>query len=187
MVAAGADLHLEAKVSAPDPMAPLSLAVVTFTVTDSTGAPVATLSVPANNDGVASAALLDLPEGNYTVTTEITGAAFTEAAPAVVDTESKSVSEPVRITDLTARARPGEVQIVWTHVGAYQYIVYRKSSLAPNWTRITSTRSTYSTYLDRGLINDVTYQYCVKPADAEGNELGDSNFAYAKPTARRTR
>jgi hypothetical protein len=186
MVAAGADLHLEARVSTAVPMAPLSLAIVTFSVVDAQGSEVAKLSVAAGNDGVASAALLDLTAGNYTVKTEIAGAAFQESAPVLTQT-SATAQKARLITDLTARARPGEVQIVWKHMGAYQYVVYRRIKGTASWTRVTSTTSTYSTYLDRGLVNGVTYEYWVAPADAEGNELGDSNIASATPLLRVTR
>lgn len=80
------------------------------------------------------------------------------------------------IDNLTARAKLTEVQLVWSFQPEPDwdhYNVYR--STGGPWEKIAETRSTYSTYLDRGLTLYVTYYYIVREADVYGNELCESN------------
>ncbi len=88
------------------------------------------------------------------------------------------------IDDLVARAKSGKVQLVWTATGDDHYNVYRSTVAGGPYALIASTTSTYSTYLDTGLVDGTTYYYVVRPAALNGNELCQSNEASATPTAR---
>ncbi len=63
--------------------------------------------------------------------------------------------------DLSARAKPGKIQLVWNHLpGIIRYDVFRSSEFAPSsFQKIAETTSTYSTYLDLTVTNEVTYLY----------------------------
>lgn len=91
------------------------------------------------------------------------------------------------ITDLTARAKDSEVQIVWTDTGADHYNVYRSTTQGGPYSFVASTTSTYSTYLDTGLTNGTTYYYVVRTAEPNGAETCQSNEASATPAARTRR
>ncbi|MCP4414479.1 MAG: choice-of-anchor D domain-containing protein, partial [Gammaproteobacteria bacterium] len=58
----------------------------------------------------------------------------------------------LRVNDLIAYAKPGEVQLIWNHVGADSYNVYRKT-VEGEFALLTNTTSTYSTYLDESIVN----------------------------------
>jgi hypothetical protein len=88
------------------------------------------------------------------------------------------------VNDLSARAKSGKIQLVWTHTGASSYNVYRSTSQGGPYTLIANTTSTYSTYLDTGLTNGVTYFYVVREMALNTDELCQSNEASATPTAR---
>ena len=124
--------------------------------------------------------------GVFTVTLTITdddGGRGTETVVVTV-VESPPAIEPP--TDLSARAKSGKISVIWSHVGAESYNVYR-SDAGGDFVFITNTTSTYSTYLDTGLTNNVTYCYFVRPVDIRGQESQDSNTACATPTLRRRR
>ena len=89
------------------------------------------------------------------------------------------------VDDLTARAKPGKAQLVWTHSGAHHYNVYRGTISGGPYLKIASTSSTYSTYLDEGLVNGTTYYYVVREATSLDAEFCQSNEASARPTATR--
>lgn len=63
--------------------------------------------------------------------------------------------------NLSARAKTGKVQLVWTHQpGIIRYDVFRSSEASPSsFEKIGETTSTYSTYLDQTVTNEVTYLY----------------------------
>ena len=88
------------------------------------------------------------------------------------------------ISNLTARAKPSEVQLVWTQTGAHHYNVYRSTISGGPYLFIGSTTSTYSTYLDRTVSNGTTYYYVVRPALLNGAETCQSNQASARPVSR---
>jgi len=98
----------------------------------------------------------------------------------------KDASDPACgcIDDLTARPKSGKVQLVWTDTGDASYHVYRSTALGGPYVFIADVVSTYSTYLDTGLVNGTTYYYVVRPAALNGDELCQSNEASATPTAR---
>ena len=91
------------------------------------------------------------------------------------------------IEDLTARPKSGKVQLVWTDTGADHYNVYRSTTMGGPYSFIASTTSTYSTYLDSGLVNGTTYYYVVRVAAINTDELCQSNEASATPIARTRR
>ena len=83
------------------------------------------------------------------------------------------------ISNLTARAKPGLLQLVWTSTGAHHYNVYRGMVSGGPYTFIGSTTSTYATYADRTVVNGSTYYYVVRPALLSGAETCQSNQATA--------
>jgi len=89
------------------------------------------------------------------------------------------------ITDLYAREKYGKVQLVWTHIGADSYNVYRRTE-GEEYSLIVNTTSTYSTYLDRNVINGTTYYYVVKSIFS-GSESLSSNEVFITPRTTRRR
>jgi hypothetical protein len=89
------------------------------------------------------------------------------------------------ITDLTARAKPGKVQLVWTNTAVHHYNVYRGVANGGPYLMIGSTTSPYSTYLDETVFNGTTYYYVVRRALLNGDEVCQSNQASARPVATR--
>ena len=87
----------------------------------------------------------------------------------------------VPVGDLTARAKRGKVQLVWTDVGADLYEIYRSDDGGSTFNKIAETTSTYSTYLDTAVTSGNTYQYYVK-----SGSVCDSNIVeITVPTSRR--
>jgi fibronectin type 3 domain-containing protein len=95
-------------------------------------------------------------------------------------------SDPVCscVSDLVARAKPGKVQLVWTHTGAHHYNVYRGTVSGGPYLKIASTTSTYCTYLDHTVVNGMTYYYVVREANLINTEECQSNQASARPKIR---
>jgi hypothetical protein len=91
------------------------------------------------------------------------------------------------VTDLMARAKDSKIDVVWSHVGAASYNVYRGTVSGGPYSFIANTTSTYSVYADFGLTNRITYCYVVRPLDAAGNEISQSNEACATPAPIRRR
>ncbi|MCI0530126.1 MAG: PKD domain-containing protein, partial [Nitrospira sp.] len=89
--------------------------------------------------------------------------------------------------NLSARPKPGEVQLTWTHQdGTERYDIYRAHESNPfSFTKIGETTSTYSTYLDTTVVNEATYLYVVG-AFSQGMSCF-SNVISAYPTTSRTR
>jgi hypothetical protein len=85
---------------------------------------------------------------------------------------------------ITARAKPREVGLTWTHSGAHHYNVYRGTINGGPYLKIGSTTSTYSIYVDRAVVNGTTYYYVVRPATVTNQELCQSNQTSATPMAR---
>ncbi|MBZ0107262.1 MAG: thrombospondin type 3 repeat-containing protein [Candidatus Scalindua rubra] len=92
------------------------------------------------------------------------------------------------VEDLTARAKTGQVTLVWTHVGADSYNVYSGLNPGGPYGLIGNTTSTYSTYTDSGLTNGITVYYIVRPV-LGGQELCPvtGNEASETPQERRRR
>lgn len=88
------------------------------------------------------------------------------------------------VDNLAARAKPGKVQLTWTHTGAHHYNVYRGTISGGPYLKIASTTSTYSTYLDYGVVNGTTYYYVVREANVLDEEACQSNQASATPRTR---
>jgi len=76
--------------------------------------------------------------------------------------------------NLTARGKPGAVQLVWSDNGAVKYRIYRATALEGPYVSLGETDSRHSTWLDRTVETDQTYYYSVRPLDSDGAELCSS-------------
>jgi hypothetical protein len=108
------------------------------------------------------------------------------------DTDSAQVSVKAAtdpacscLTDLASRPKSGKVQLTWTDNGAHHYNVYRGTTAGGPYSKIAETTSRYSTYLDTTVVNEVTYFYVIRTAEASGRETCQSSETSAKPTATR--
>lgn len=103
----------------------------------------------------------------------------------------KSADDPVCagcIDDLVAYPKLTKVQLTWTDSGAHHYNVYRSTTAGGPYSKIGATTSTYSVYIDSGLVTGNTYYYVVRPAAINDAELCQSNEASATLAGRtRTR
>ncbi|SPD75628.1 exported hypothetical protein [uncultured Desulfobacterium sp.] len=99
---------------------------------------------------------VDIPEGTYTVSLAVDDGSYISQ----VDTTTITVNPGFSIA---ARCKPGKVQLTWTHIaGTERYDIYRSTESDPtNFVKIAETTSTYSTYLDEPVANEVTYLYVV--------------------------
>ena len=120
-----------------------------------------------------------IPEGTYSVSLAVDDG--TGRSP--VDTATLAITP---CFGLTARAKSGKVQLVWTHQpGTERYDIFRAGEAAPQTLqKIGETTSTYSTYLDATVVNETTYVYVVAAVNA--GAACYSGFAGAHPTASRT-
>ena len=75
------------------------------------------------------------------------------------------------LNGLTARGKPGMVQLSWPDNGAAKYRVYRAPKLEGPYEPLGVTDSRYSTWLDRTVETGKTYYYNVRPIDTEGHEI----------------
>jgi hypothetical protein len=124
--------------------------------------------------------------------TDNTAASFPSSGqPNLSDTDSAQVNvraatDPACVcATLTARAKPGEVQTNWTAVaGAAGYNIYRSTTDGGPYTKIASVPASQRLYIDRGLTNNTTYYYVVRPAALNGSESCQSNQASAMPRTR---
>jgi Rhs family protein len=92
------------------------------------------------------------------------------------------------ITNLSARAKSGKIQITWTHVaGTEHYEILRRVNPSDPFIVIDTTTSTYSAYLDIDITNGTTYYYYVRRVWDGGSSQCDSNFVYSTPLERRRR
>ncbi len=119
-------------------------------------------------------------EGSYTVSLIVNdGTSLSE-----IDTTEFTISSCFNIA---ARCKRGKVQLTWSHIeGTERYDVYRTDESDPfNFEKIAETTSTYSTYLDTAITNEVTYLYVVG-ALSQGTWCY-SNVISSHPTAIRSR
>jgi len=98
-----------------------------------------------------------------------------------------SISEADCVTDLSARVKPEQVQLVWTHQSDNtRYDIYRATESTPQaFAKIAETTSTYATYLDTSVTNEVTYLY--KVVSLFSDQTCDSNVVSVHPTTSRVR
>jgi hypothetical protein len=146
-----------------------------------------------------TAYFLAVGTGDYLVqlkVTDTTGTSFPSSGMGdLSDTDAAQVSvkdaaDPACeacIDDLAARPKLTKIQLTWTHTGAHHYNVYRSTVAGGPYVKIGATTSTYSTYLDTGLVTGVTYYYVVRPAALNDAELCQSNEASATLSTRRRR
>jgi len=93
--------------------------------------------------------------------------------------------EPIVCTlAVDARAKSGQVQLVWINTGVKGYNIYRSEIPGGPYLFLNSTESTYSTYLDRSVVNGTTYYYIVREVLADGAESCQSNETHATPNGR---
>lgn len=110
--------------------------------------------------------------GTYTVAVRVTD----EDGSTDIDTLVVTVNETsLNVSDLSARTKIGSVQLVWTHVGAPKYKIYRSTTSGGPYSLIATSMTTICSYLDRTVARTTTYYYIVRPAAADGTELGTSN------------
>ena len=102
----------------------------------------------------------------------------------VVVVRSSTDPECACVNNLTARAKPGKVQLTWTYTGAHHYNVYRGTISGGPYLKIASTTSTYSLYIDYAVVNGTTYYYVLREADFLDREFCQSNQASARPVSR---
>ena len=121
-----------------------------------------------------------IPEGTYTISLIVSD----ETDRSEVDT-AIIVVQPC--FSITARAKPGKVQLSWTHIdGTEYYSIYRSDENNPSsFEKIAETTSTYSSYLDLGITNEKTYLYVIGAVSEE--QWCYSNVISAHPTAVRSR
>ena len=121
--------------------------------------------VVADDDGSGAGVVNECNEDNNECNAELTG--FCEC-----------------VGNLSARAKSGKVQLVWTHTGAAAYDVYRSTIAGGPYIFLAQTTFTYSTFLDLNVVNGTTYYYVVREVSPEGDELCQSNEAPATPRSR---
>ena len=91
------------------------------------------------------------------------------------------------IADLAARARPGNVTLVWTPVpDAVSYNVYRRSKNLPFELIAEGHETDYATFSEVGLTNGVELIYMVRWVDEGGTTSPDSNEVSITPPEGRT-
>ena len=95
---------------------------------------------------------------------------------------------PECIENLEARAKSGKIQLTWTHVTGSIYDVLRAEAAGGPFATIGTTDSTWSTWLDDTVVNDVPYWYRIRrmPGDF-GMDSCLSDPLEAMATARRLR
>ena len=79
------------------------------------------------------------------------------------------------VNDLKAVSGSGSVHLSWTGTGAGGYVVYRSTIFGGPYTYLGSV--TDSPYDDLTVVVGTTYYYIVRPADATGTEICQSNDA----------
>ena len=102
--------------------------------------------------------------GTYDIALKVTDSAgLINIAWTTVLVDAQCCCTPV--DNLTARAKRGKVQLVWTHVDADLYEIFRSNDGGTTFSKIADTTSTYSTYLDTTVTSGNTYHYYVKSGD----------------------
>ena len=124
--------------------------------------------------------------------TDNTAASFPSSGqPNLSDSDSAQVTvraatDPACVcATLTARAKPGEVQVNWTAVaGAASYNIYRGTVSGGPYLKIATVPAGQLLYINKGLTNFTMYYYVVRPAALNGSESCQSNQASAMPRTR---
>lgn len=116
----------------------------------------------------------------------------TDSAPLNIRAATDPLCSTSCVSDLTARAKPTKVDLVWTwRTGAHHYNVYRGTISGGPYMLIGEVSApsliggiSKGVYADLGLVNGTTYYYVVREAAANNDEFCQSNQASARPTAR---
>ncbi|MEM7468423.1 MAG: PKD domain-containing protein [Pseudomonadota bacterium] len=103
----------------------------------------------------------------------------------VIPGEEEPTPPPAPL-NVFGRAKPGRVNVVWTHNDSPSYNIYRSEGGAPFDLR-GNTTSTYSVFLDTPVSNGVEYCYFVRAVGEQGLESEDSNTTCVTPQSRRRR
>ncbi len=83
------------------------------------------------------------------------------------------------LSGINARAKPNNVQLIWTDTGAEKYAVYRAESYLGTYTKVGETKSHYSTFLDKkNLQEKKNYFYRIDELD-ENDEIQCSSSPVA--------
>jgi uncharacterized protein YkwD/PKD repeat protein/plastocyanin len=124
--------------------------------------------------------------GSYLVELQVSDGEAADFDNVLVVVSPPDVEPPPAVGDLTARAKPGKIDLVWSPVeGAVAYDVYRGLAPAGPYERIAADHaSAYAAYADFGLADGVTYYYVVRALGPDRQESPDSNQASATPSAR---
>ena len=124
--------------------------------------------------------------GEYVLELSIDDGDLGDADTMTVTVESVVIA-PEPIADLSARAKSGKVDLVWTPVLGALYNVYRSTTQGGPYALIAAAHaSDYATYADFCLTNGTPYYYVVTSVLAE-LESEPSNEASATPVELRTR
>ena len=159
----------------------------TWTATVNYGDGSATQALALNANKTFALSHLYTVNGSYTVTVTVLDNGGGTGSDTAVVTVNQVVVQPVQtIFNLTARAKPGKADLVWTAVpGNVKYNVYRGTVAGGPYSKVASgIITTYSTYAELILTNGTTYYWRVTSVDANGVESLYSNEASARPVAR---
>ncbi len=121
---------------------------------------------------------VDIPEGKYTVSLTVDDGCSRST--------DESAIEVLPCFAITARSKPGKVQLTWVHLeGNERYDIYRSDESNPSrFIKIGETTSTFATFLDEPVTNERTYLYVVG-ALSQGTWCY-SNVTSSHPISRRT-
>lgn len=127
--------------------------------------------------------------------TDNTAASYPSSGqPNLSDTDSaqvvvRSSTDPACVcSTLTARAKPSEVQLLWTAASGGApggYAIYRGTVAGGPYVKIAQVPAGQLGYLDRPLPNGTTQYYVIRPLALNGTESCQSNQASAMPRTTR--
>lgn len=125
--------------------------------------------------------------GSYLISlrvTDTTATAFPSSGqPNLTNTATAQVivqASSCQCVTLTAAPVGKDISLVWTeYTGAHHYNVYRGTVSGGPYTKVGS--SSTLTYLDHPGILNIVYYYVVRPAEANDDEVCQSNQVFAEP------
>lgn len=96
-----------------------------------------------------------------------------------------SLRPPAKPVNLAAYAGQDTVALVWepnVDLDLVGYNIYRAETAEGPFTKLNNTVVTDTTYIDRTIVNEVTYYYVITALDEDGNESEYSSNASGTPT-----